>query len=377
MKKEKNSEATLGEIPNELSKISRRRWMGIAAGAAASIPFAAAGLTAKTGPVDGAPYFKAISSRVNAHARLEYEPWLSVNRLSVKGKSADQHGWSHLSSHINRDVTLGLQGASVASLKEYASRYVERMDEAGIRVSCLNIRDRELEGGFRTSYLNVLQQVASMRDAYPDRFILFCGIDPNRGSAGVDLLEHAVKRLGYRGLGEILPHIHRFSPDDKDLCYSLYEKAAKLQIPVSANLTSLPNRSLGLVYSPQRFDQVSQDFPGLNICLSSAGFPYWIDSAFKLAESRPGIFIDTADWVTTDKRAIARSLGFLRRALDGGARYKIMYGGDTADPNQQKMGRWADLLVKDAPKYGFTFTTEELRLYFVDNFKTYLNGTNL
>jgi transposase-like protein len=61
------------------------------------------------------------------------------------------------------------------------------MDATGIAVSCVNAMDRELEGYYKVPYWDVLKQIARARELYPDRFVLFCGIEMRRQTALVSV----------------------------------------------------------------------------------------------------------------------------------------------------------------------------------------------
>ena len=349
-------------------ELSRREWMKSAAGAACFIP-----LAVSSGLSDATQTPK--QTRIDAHTHLEWAGWRAPKPVRPVRTRKSRPGWVEMTQRPERAAEYGQMVRTVKSYEEYAKLYVQEMDAAGIATSCINAMDRELEGYYQVPYWDILKQLAKVRDAYPDRFILFCGIDPHRGARGVELLERAVKELGYRGMGEMLPHYHNFSPDDQKVVYPLYRKCMELNIPVSTNTSAIPGAARGYVCNPERLEEVNYDFPDLNICLSSAGSPYWTEAALGLATLKGGIYLDTADWQVTDALGIKRYLEFLRRALDSAARYKIMYGSD--NPVYRRMynlKEWIDILINDAPKHGFKFTDEELHLYFTQNFNDYLKG---
>lgn len=314
-------------------------------------------------------------TRIDAHMHLEWAGWRAPGSPRPVRTKKSRPGWlediqTPAQARAWREMT-----AAAKTLDDYARLYLKEMDDAGIAVSVIHAMDREIEGYYRVPYWQVLTELAKVRDTHPQRFVLFCGIDPHRGPGAVKLLERAVKELGYKGMGEMLPHYHQFSPDDKRLVYPLYRKCMELGIPVSTNTSSVPGAVIAKVCDPLLLEEVNYDFPDLNICLSSAGIPYWTEQALSLATQKGGLYIDTADWQERDEYSIKRYLLFLRRAMDCAARHKIMFGSDNpvyARMYSQK--QWIDIVAQDAPKYGFQFTDEELHLYFARNFNDFLNG---
>jgi len=359
--------------------VSRRQWIKMAAGAVSTIPlakgFSDAPFTAQAGtPANRVSSGLELSCN-NAHAYMDYDAWRSLKSARQLLDQEPQRRWADLSRRAESRVEVNKQNWEEGSFEEYVRHYMKRMNESGVAVAAINTRDREMDGYSKISYWKTLKRIAKVRDAYPGRFVLFAGIDPRRGKQGVKLLESAVNELGFNGMGEMLPHLHRFSPSDKQLCYPLYEKCVELGIPVTTNTWSTPGSALGFVYNPELFGEVCRDFPTLKICLSGAGMPYWSDSVLKLASTHKTVYINSAGWQIADEHCIPHYLQFLRQALSSEARYKIMYGGAYSvgaygfGPND-----WMSYLVSVAPQYGFEFTKEELRLYFVENFNNYFNS---
>lgn len=315
--------------------------------------------------------------RIDAHMHLEWAAWRAPTPVRPQRTKPSRQGWLEwvMSVRPQRAAEYRQMLGSMKTYEQYIHSFVREMDEAGIATACINAMDRELEGYYRLPYWDVLKQIAKTRELYPDRFVLFCGMDPHRGPRGIEMLERAVKELGYRGMGEMLPHYHQFSPDDKRVVYPYYRKCLELNIPVSTNTSSIPAAAIAKVCDPMLLEEVNYDFPDLNICLSSSGMPYWIESALSFAMQKPGIYLDTADWENVDDYNIRLYMQYLRRAMDSAARFRIMYGSDNPVFRAMYTEReWIDVLMNDAPKYGFKFTDEEMDLYFRRNFNDYLNG---
>jgi predicted TIM-barrel fold metal-dependent hydrolase len=369
-----NSDANSGGTAG----ISRRQWIQMAAGAVSTIPLIKASpiasFAAKASPLAQPVSPTPAMSCHNAHTYMDYEAWRSLKTARRTLEREPVARWDDLSKRAESQVECKSEAYAESSFEDYTRLYMQKMDENGVSIACINTRDRELDGYCKVSYWKTLKRIARVRDSYPGRFILHCGIDPRRGKQGVKLLERAVRELGYSGMGEMLPHLHRFSPADMQLCYPLYEKCAELGLPVTVNTSSSPGTALGFVYNPELFGEVCRDFPTLNICLSGGGMPYWSESVLKLANTQPRVYVNTVGWEPIDEHCIAHYLEFMRRALSSDARRKIMYGGTSkTDKHGYGANDWMSFLVNRAPEFGVEFTEEELRLYFVENFINYIS----
>jgi hypothetical protein len=103
----------------------------------------------------------------------------------------------------------------------------------------------------------------------PDAYIPFCTIDPRRGEEGLGLVERAVREWGAKGI-KLHPSSGWF-PNDRDVCYPLYELCIDLDIPVLTHCG--PEGGYGPAKYGDAFhwDDVLSDFPELRLCLAHAG----------------------------------------------------------------------------------------------------------
>jgi len=172
--------------------------------------------------------------RIDAHMHLEWAAWRAPTAVRPQRTKPSRQTWIEWVGSVRpqRAAEYRHMVASMKSYEQYVHAFVREMDEAGIATSCINAMDRELEGYYRVPYWDVLKQIAKAKELYPDRFVLFCGMDPHRGQRGLEMLERAVKELGYRGMGEMLRHYHLFLPDDKRVVYPYYRKCLELNILV-------------------------------------------------------------------------------------------------------------------------------------------------
>jgi len=124
-----------------------------------------------------------------------------------------------------------------------------------------------------------------------DRLIGFASVDPRQPGAP-EKLEHAVSRLGLRGL-KLSPAMQGFFPDDP-VAFPVYEKARDLRIPIlfHAGMSWQPGSKLKYGH-PLRFEDVAVAFPDLNIVLAHLAWP-WVVEAVALALKYANVHLDTS-----------------------------------------------------------------------------------
>lgn len=177
------------------------------------------------------------------------------------------------------------QRAAATSESGDLASYLELYDRLGARHVVIKARDNETTFGFKVPN----EAVADFCKAQGPRFIGFAGVDPHKGKAAVAELEHAVRRLGLRGLNLQCFEL-KLRPDDPKM-YPLYEAALALDIPVNIhcgiNFSTATPMSFG---RPEYLDQVMVDFPGLRVCASPPGWP-WVHELIGVAWRHPTLYI--------------------------------------------------------------------------------------
>lgn len=272
------------------------------------------------------------------------------------------------------------------SFEESAMHFLAEMEDAGIDTTVVQLLDFAAplmrSGPIDPSTERIestLAAAAQLMTAYPDRFIFFAGIDTRRGKSGIPLLEKAVKQYGFRGCGEIVTTLWQTRPDDREILYPYYEKCLELGIPVMLDCTMDRGFTDAVMY-----EQVAKDFPDLKIALGGAGIRIpkvtienksmmGYDRILQLAESYDNLWLDLDDWQVADAASMQRFFDFLRRALDGDARHKIMFGSDFPIYAWMYTEReWIEHIFEKMPASGYSFTDEEMELFFSRNAARYL-----
>lgn len=163
--------------------------------------------------------------------------------------------------------------------------YLQTYEQLGARHVVLKARDLTTTFGFKIAN----ETVADFCREHGPRFIGFAGVDPHKGKAAVEELDHAVRNLGLRGLN-IQCFELKLKPNDV-LLRPLYEKALELSIPVNIhcgiNFSTSTPMSFG---RPEYIDEVMVDFPDLRVCASPPGWP-WVNELIGVAWRHPNLYI--------------------------------------------------------------------------------------
>ncbi len=182
--------------------------------------------------------------------------------------------------------------------------------------------DRAIVLGFRARHVGVLvpnEYVAEYVGRHPEKLIGFCSVDPNDADA-VEQLDHAVTRLGLRGLkvGPIYQNIH---PQDERFL-ALMGRAEALGVPVLIHqgTTFCSNVSLELA-NPILLQPIALKFPKLRMLIAHMGHP-WIAETLVLIRKHPHFYTDISalyyrPWQFYNALVMAMEYGVLDKLLFG------------------------------------------------------------
>jgi predicted TIM-barrel fold metal-dependent hydrolase len=182
--------------------------------------------------------------------------------------------------------------------------------------------DRAIVLGFRARHVDVLvpnEYVADYVGRHPEKLIGFCSVDPHDADA-VEQLDHAVKRLGLRGLkvGPIYQNIH---PQDERFL-ALMARAEALGVPVLIHqgTTFCSNVSLELA-NPILLQPIALRFPKLRMLIAHMGHP-WIAETLVLIRKHPHFYTDISalyyrPWQFYNALVLAMEYGVLDKLLFG------------------------------------------------------------
>ncbi|OGO80048.1 MAG: amidohydrolase [Clostridiales bacterium GWC2_40_7] len=163
-----------------------------------------------------------------------------------------------------------------------------QLDAAGINKTVLFAED------LTTLYGDTVisnEEIKTLIDLAPDRFIGFASVDPHRADA-LEVLDYAFKDLGLMGLKLNLSKQRLFPTDDK--LKPIYEKCIKYNKPIMfhAGLSWEPD-TLSKYSHPLNFEEVALTYPDLRMCLAHFSWP-WVNETVMLLIKYPNVYTDTS-----------------------------------------------------------------------------------
>ena len=168
------------------------------------------------------------------------------------------------------------------------SLFITQLDAAGIDKAALMSEDLTTRYG-DTIVSN--EEVRTLVDLHPDRFIGFASVDPNREDA-VAVLEKAFGELDLKGL-KLNPPNQGFMPNDR-LMKPIYDLCQKKNKPILFHAGMTWRKNAHSKYShPMVFEDVAIEYPELRICLAGYGWPWIMDTTMLLLKY-PNVYADTA-----------------------------------------------------------------------------------
>jgi predicted TIM-barrel fold metal-dependent hydrolase len=171
-----------------------------------------------------------------------------------------------------------------------------------------------------------IDEIAEAAARNADVLIPFASVDPHRPDA-VDLARRAIEEHGVRGF-KFHPSMQEFDPNDP-MAYPLYEviegagAVALFHTGHTGIGAGMPGGGgIRLSHSrPMLVDDVSVDFPELEIILAHPSFP-WQDEALSMAMHKPKIHLDLSGW--SPKYFPARLVRYASTMLQD----KVLFGSD-------------------------------------------------
>jgi len=218
------------------------------------------------------------------------------------------------------------EGLSAPDLEPIARLRLSELDRLGVSRSVLMPIDFGPPAEGEDRHWEETEAIAAVARRWPERFIAFIGLDPRRGPEGLARVERAARTLGVRGVK--LHPLAGFFPDDRPTCYPLYDLCVELDLAVTGHCRPLGLGPRDEASRPERYARVAADFPRLRLCLGHCGGAPWREAALGVLEAHPNAYGDLSTHQRFHAEAPATFGDFLRRALNGPARERVMYGTD-------------------------------------------------
>ncbi|WP_319574664.1 amidohydrolase family protein [uncultured Desulfobacter sp.] len=204
-----------------------------------------------------------------------------------------------------------------------------QMDRAGVSKSLIYAVDAPIVYASN-------QYVHSLCSRYPDRLMGMASVNPFAENA-LEVIEHAVKDLGLKGL-KFHPPLQDFFMNDEKI-FPIYEKALEFNIPIIFHVGTTPFGSLCRLSqaNPLLVDDIAFEFPDLRIMLTHLG-TLWHNESFMVVEKNPNVFIDTAAYLYEIPQLLTMDL--IRRIGED----KIIFGTDYPMPYSGQVHQITDFV---------------------------------
>lgn len=222
---------------------------------------------------------------------------------------------------------------------------IRDMDSAGIDYSVISVIDHGLApavGEADCGILEINRLYSDIARKYPNRIIAFAGVDPRRDNA-LEILKAGIDDFGMKGI-KLLPPTG-FYPNDRKLCYPIYEFAGEHGLPVLVHTGTEATPLYSKYGYPIFMDEVAADFPDLKIILGHAGFCWWPE-AVSIANCKSNIYLDIAGWQPRARlHPLEEFYKPLRAMINNIGSHRILFGSDwPALKLMMNSQKWVDVL---------------------------------
>lgn len=214
-------------------------------------------------------------------------------------------------SHVHLGPTLQNHSSPLEFDAVTGKATVAALDEAGIDVG---IAFAPLyEGGKYDDpdYKLANYAIAQACAEFPDRFVGYARVNPNRKKAAIEEFKHCLDDLKLRGL-MLHPDWESFYPTNQTLMWPLAELCAEYKVPMTFHVGYYPK------CQPMLFIPLAEAFPAVPIYLKHIGYEYWRDAVI-MATRYENVYLETAG---------ASTSGEILAAIRWAGANKVCYGSD-------------------------------------------------
>jgi predicted TIM-barrel fold metal-dependent hydrolase len=191
-----------------------------------------------------------------------------------------------IDSHAHMGPAILHAGRKMPVKAVTAEETVEMMDASGIDISVI-FAPLWKHGPYNDpDYYLGNYVIAETCRLYPDRFVGYGRVNPNRAGAAIREFRHCVEDYKLKGL-MLHPEWESFQPDDQSIMWPLAEMCAEYGLPLSFHTGYYPT------CQPMLFVALAEAFPTVPIYFKHIGYEYWRDAVL-MAKRYPNCFVETA-----------------------------------------------------------------------------------
>jgi len=236
-------------------------------------------------------------------------------------------------------------------------KLVKRMDASGINITVINVVDNIDFGLDNERVMHINRYCSKAAAKHPGRIIALAGIDPRRPDAPA-LFRQCIEEFSMKGL--------KWHPDDgyypnSEESYAVLEVANEFGLPLLTHCSPLPTSRAKYAH-PIHLDDITIDFPNIDIIAAHMGYMWWRDWA-ALAQFKKNIYGDLAMWdlMAESRPKIFRR--YLREILDMVGPDQVLFASDGPmhEPHVSKQ-RWVEIIkaLSTDSADGIKFSDEEV-----------------
>lgn len=234
--------------------------------------------------------------------------------------------WEQLRAEVRAKMTEGRPDIeAIAQFQADPNAFAAYLDEAGVARAGLVNYPAPRTMGFDQSTNDF---VAAYRDARPDKFIAWGGMDPEWVDDPAAEMVRLLEELRLDGIKVHPPH-QGFRAnaylDALPALRVLYQSCEERGIPVMVHTgTSVFPGARSRLGNPLDCDDVAVDFPELKLVMAHCGRPLWYEEAFFVCRRHPNVMMDLSG---IPPQQITRVLPRIELLAD-----KILWGTDWPSP---------------------------------------------
>ena len=236
-------------------------------------------------------------------------------------------------------------------------KLVKRMDASGVNITVINVVDNINFGLDNERTMNINRYCSKAAAKHPGRIIALAGIDPRRPDAPA-LFRQCIEEFSMKGL--------KWHPDDgyypnSEESYAVLEVANEFGLPLLTHCSPLPTSRAKYAH-PIHLDDITIDFPNIDIIAAHMGYMWWHEWA-ALAQFKKNIYGDLAMWdlMAESRPNIFRR--YLREILDIVGADQVLFASDGPihEPHVSKQ-RWVEIIkaLSTDSADGIKFSDEEV-----------------
>ena len=215
------------------------------------------------------------------------DAWINLNPKDVALGGWSQQARSSLLRQFHETADVMRQGMTVDEL-------ISSMDEAGVDLGVLTTHP------FVSSFeelMTACEQVATVCQQYPDRFVGSGRIDVLLGHGRLKLATDAMRRMvedySFKAI-RVVPQVIELPPDYRDY-YPAYSAAVDLDVPITVNVGMPGPLRPAEVQRPLSLDRVCLDFPELVVVATHMGHP-WHEELLSMMVRHQNLYLMTSAW---------------------------------------------------------------------------------